>query len=319
MVQNRVSVVLATINRVDELRDALTHMYAQKGVDVELVVIDNGSTDGTREMMMNEFPQAIYQWLPYNMGTHAINIGLEKSTGEFIWFSNNDSYPEEETAFADLIALFRKYQHMHVVGTADVEVNDNYRVYNWHPIPLPKDIPENGVPTCSFHGTGAMVRREVYTQIGGFWDTFLYEEMDFCARAIQAGFEVRYVPHIRTLHFASHKARSPIGRWLMASRNKMRFYWRYFPWFSAVVRSVAFATYFLLQAIPYRATPLQVLDCATGMFATGVRAWRTERNVLTKDQLKRVTLGEGPLDPILRDIRHVVRRKIDKRKRRKQA
>lgn len=318
MVEGRVSVVLATINRVDELRDSLSKMRDQEGVDVELVVIDNGSTDGTREMMAKEFPEAMYEWLPYNMGTHAINIGLEKSTGEFIWFSNNDSNPEEQTAFSELIKLFRAYPHIHVLGTTDVEVHDNYRVYNWHPQSMPDNVPEEGVPTCTFHGTGAMIRRSLYDKIGGFWDTFLYEEMDFCARAIQAGAEIHYVPHIRTLHFASHKARSPIGRWLMASRNKMRFYWRYFPWYSAFIRSCAFGSYFLLQALPYKARPLEILDCLTGMFATGVRAWRTERNVLTKEQLQRVTLGEGPLDPILRDIRHVVRRKIDKRRRRKQ-
>src|SRR5688572_22953765 len=114
-----ISVVIATINRKDELRETLLAYRRQTHPHAELVIIDNGSRDGTREMMGSEFPDIIYEWLPYNMGTHAINIGFERSRGDIVWLSNNDSYPEDPAVFERVVDIFRRFPHVHILGTED--------------------------------------------------------------------------------------------------------------------------------------------------------------------------------------------------------
>jgi len=50
------TVVITTKNRKEELRDALSSVLRQLGVRLEVIVIDDGSTDGTTEMLRSEFP-----------------------------------------------------------------------------------------------------------------------------------------------------------------------------------------------------------------------------------------------------------------------
>lgn len=306
-----VSVVIATINRRDELRDTLYAYKQQTYPHVEIVVIDNGSRDGTREMMAEEFPDVLYEWLPYNMGTHAINIGFERAKGSILWLSNNDSYPEANTCFEQIVSLFERFPHVHIVGTEDVEMNDGGKVYHWHPLVVDKSaMPPDGFVTNNFHGTGAAVRREVLDAIGGFWDSFIFEEMDFCTRAIVAGFSVRYVPSIRTLHFGSPRSRVQVERRLLAAKNMMRYTWRYFPFFRAVGRTAVYWVVYTLYSGLHLAEPLVLLEMQHSMAATVVRTLRRERTVIPAHKLRDVTLGQGVVWPVVQYIGIAIRRNV---------
>lgn len=295
-----ISVVIATINRKDELRQTLLAYKRQTHPQVELVVIDNGSRDGTREMISSEFPEVIYQWLPYNMGTHAINIGFEYSRGDIIWLSNNDSYPEDDCAFEQVVDVFRRFPHVHILGTEDIELNDGGRVYHWHPFDVDKSaVPPDGFVTNKFHGTGAGVRREVLDKVGGFWDTFIYEEIDLCTRAIVAGYNVRYFPNIRTLHLGAPRERVQIERRVMAAKNIVRYTWRYFPLWTALGHTVFYWAVYSLISLRHLNEPAAVLEIQFGMATEMFRAWRRERRVIPADKLRDVTLGKGIVKPIL--------------------
>lgn len=314
--QPLVSVVIATINRKDELRDTLQAYRRQTYPAVELVVIDNGSRDGTREMMHGEFPDVVYEWLPYNMGTHAINIGFERARGSILWLSNNDSYPEDDRAFEQMVAFFQRFPHVHILGTEDIEMNDGGRVYHWHPFEVDKTaMPPDGFVTNNFHGTGAAVRRDVLDAIGGFWDTFIFEEMDFCTRAIVAGFAVRYVPAIRTLHFGSPRSRNQQERRLMAGRNVMRYTWRYFPFFQALGRTAVHWCVYTLYSFLHVRQPSVIFEMQSSMAAAVFSAWRRERTVIPKEKLNEVTLGKGVVKPALSYIGMAVRRNLARRRR----
>ncbi len=306
-----ISVVIATINRKDELRETLLAYQRQTHLRVELVIIDNGSRDGTREMMASEFPDVFYEWLPYNMGTHAINIGFERSRGDIVWLSNNDSYPEDTTAFERVVEIFTRFPHVHILGTEDIEMNDGGRVYHWHPFDVDKTaVPADGFVTNNFHGTGAAVRREVLDTIGGFWDTFIYEEMDLCTRAIAAGFSVRYFPDIRTLHFGSPRERVQVERRILAAKNIMRYTWRYFPLFRALGRSVVYWVVYSLISLRHLNEPAAVLEIQFGMAMEMCRAWRKERRVIPSEKLRDVTLGKGVVMPIVRYLVTAVGRSL---------
>jgi GT2 family glycosyltransferase len=306
----KVSVVIATINRREELRRTLEAYRRQTHRPLEQVVIDNGSTDGTREMMAADFPEVVYEWLEGNRGTAAINRGFARATGDTYWVSNNDSFPEDDDALARVVEILERHPDVDIIGSEDVEVADGHRIYDWHPRRVDKvHAPPDGYPTNLFHGTGAAIRRRVIERIGGFWDRFGYEEMDLCARAIKAGFHVRYVPAIRTLHFSSPRARVLADRWVLAATNMMRFTWRHLPLESALCRSAFYYPYFLMQGVLIGAGPRDLIAVSAGMTRAAREACRGERQPIPRSRLRELTLGLGPVRLTWNHLRQVIRRR----------
>ena len=306
----KISVVIATINRREELRRTIEAYLHQTQRPLEIVVIDNGSTDGTREMMCADFPEVVYEWLDSNRGTAAINRGFALASGDAYWVSNNDSYPECDDALARVVGLLEQCPDVDIIGSEDVEAADGHRIYDWHPIRVNKiDVPPGGYPTNLFHGTGAAIRREVIESVGGFWDWFCFEEMDLCARAIKAGFHVRYVPTIRTLHFSSPRSRVPTDRWVLAATNMMRFTWRHFPLGSALYRSLFYYPYFLMQGVAIRAKAREFRAVITGMPRVAFETWRTARQPIPRNRLRELTLGLGPARLTWNHLRQVSNRR----------
>ena len=82
----RISVVIVSFNRVDQLRENLNAL----GADHHIVVVDNGSQDGA-ETLSEEFPNLRFSRLPKNFGlTKALNIGLRSAEGEYILCLHDD-------------------------------------------------------------------------------------------------------------------------------------------------------------------------------------------------------------------------------------
>ena len=82
----RISVVIVSFNRVDQLRENLKAL----GADHQIVVVDNGSWDGA-EAINEEFPHIRFSKLPKNFGlTKALNIGLRAAEGEYILCLHDD-------------------------------------------------------------------------------------------------------------------------------------------------------------------------------------------------------------------------------------
>lgn len=78
-----VSAVIATFNRAPELRTALSRLLAQTHPVAEILVVDDGSTDGTDAMVRAEFPTVRYVRLPHNAGLiYARNFGFVNTAGD---------------------------------------------------------------------------------------------------------------------------------------------------------------------------------------------------------------------------------------------
>ncbi|MGB9912616.1 MAG: glycosyltransferase family 2 protein, partial [Candidatus Kapaibacteriota bacterium] len=219
----KISVVIATRNRKDDLIRTLQAYRNQNYPDKEIIVVDNCSTDGTKETIPSLFPDVKYYWLPENFDIRSIILGVHWSSGDIIWRCDSDSFPESNDAFERVVEIFTKYPEIDIIATEDVEVRRGYQVWEWYPLKIDRNnIPDTGFVSNGFCGTGAAIRRKVFDKIGGF-DGFGYEEYDFSARAIVAGFNIRYFPNIRTLHFASTTERDVAYRWLCTCEQFVRF------------------------------------------------------------------------------------------------
>lgn len=306
----KISVVIVTRNRKDDLIRTISSFLEQTYRNKEIIVIDNGSTDGTKEAIPQLFPTVHYEWIPENFDVRSIILGVYKSEGDIIWRCDSDSFPESPDAFEKVVEIFQRYPNIDIIAVEDVEVRRGYEVWHWYKKPVDKlNVPLEGYPSAGFSGGGAAIRRKVFETIGGF-NGFGYEEFDFAARAIIAGFNIRYFPNIRSLHFASDSERFRKERWLDTSIQFVRYTWRFFPFWHAVGRSFVIIAFQLLEGIIQRVGLLRFVEGFLSMIATAIHTYRTERMVVPKDKLKLLTISGGVLYNKIKDYQAILLRKL---------
>ena len=116
----KISVIIVTKDRKDDLIVTLAGFMNQTYMNYEIIIVDNASTDGTREMITRDYPSVKYFWLPDNFDIRSINIGIEMSDGDIIWRTDSDSHPDTEFEFQKLIDIFTKHTEIDVISMEDV-------------------------------------------------------------------------------------------------------------------------------------------------------------------------------------------------------
>jgi len=108
-----ISVIIANLNGERYLADCLTSLFAQSFRDFEVIVVDNGSTDGSLNLFRKDFPWVKVIALAENTGfARANNTGFEASSSEYIATLNNDTIVDSGW----LQALYDAAKNDHTVG-----------------------------------------------------------------------------------------------------------------------------------------------------------------------------------------------------------
>ncbi|MCK5478567.1 MAG: glycosyltransferase family 2 protein, partial [Methylococcales bacterium] len=121
------SIVIPTFNRCRLLKRALTSVYKQTYSEYEIIVIDDGSTDGTAEMVQKWFPDVRY-FYQSNKGVSASrNKGLEMAIGGWIAFLDSDDewLPQKLEKQIELLKSTPDYKICH---TEEIWIRDGIRV-----------------------------------------------------------------------------------------------------------------------------------------------------------------------------------------------
>lgn len=116
---NRVSIIMPAYNAEGFITDAIDSVIAQTFVDWELLIVDDGSTDGTKEVInayIHKDPRIRYYHQANGKQGKARNLGIINSTGDYIAFLDADDY-WIRTKLETQIAVFEKYCHVALVCT----------------------------------------------------------------------------------------------------------------------------------------------------------------------------------------------------------
>ena len=89
----KATVVIPNYNGIKYMANCLESLYRLKEQALfRVLVVDNGSTDGSMELIRDNYPQAQLVSLPENTGfCHAVNVGIEKADNPYVILLNNDT------------------------------------------------------------------------------------------------------------------------------------------------------------------------------------------------------------------------------------
>ncbi len=224
-----VSVIILSHNRRDEMREALLSVTAQDYAQVEIVVLDNGSTDGSAEMITSEFPDVRLIALSENIGACAgRNRAFEETSGKYIFQMDNDATVGPDGAIASMVSRMEEEDDLGIIFTR-IEDPSTRRAYR--PGYGGRHV-DDEFYTWRFHGCAAMIRREAIDQAGYYLPEEFFraaEENDLAVRVIDAGFNILYMPSVTAYHTLSPKARDGGEIVYLTVRNNLRVAWKFFP------------------------------------------------------------------------------------------
>jgi len=228
MKQLSLTFIIVSFNTVDLLEKCLKTLFdsiTNSVSEAEVIVVDNGSTDGTIEFIKNNYPDLVLIESIDNLGySKAVNKGAQIAKGDFIAIVNSD-IQVNSNAINLLLDYLKKHRNVGVIGPqmvfpdgkwqrsygevpsivnvfSDVllisVLRDNLKKLLWPLIKLdfyPKDV-------GYIDGAFMLTPREIFNQMNGFDEDFFFyaEDLDYCYRIKRNNYKVVFFPKSKIIH-----------------------------------------------------------------------------------------------------------------------
>lgn len=226
----KLSVCVLTYQARKWLQECLESLYQNTSLSpIEIIVVDNGSTDGVRDMLEVEFPKVKFIGNDCNLGyTKSMNQALRKTEGQYLVQLNPDTLILPK-ALDRLVNFMDEHPQAGICGPKVLNPDESFQKQcrRGEPRPLaiisyffklsklfPNDKrfgeylleyedEDQTLEVAAVSGSCMLIRREVIDQIGYLdEDFFAYQEdTDYCTRARKAGWKVFYVPDSQIIHY----------------------------------------------------------------------------------------------------------------------
>ena len=218
MTEPRVTVVVMTMDRWPDLRQSLPRHAGP------VVLVDNGSHDGTPELVRRHFPHVEVVELPHNRGASARNVGVQLARTPYVAFADDDSWWADGALdrAADVLDAHPRLAVLaaRILVGADEAPDPVCALMAGSPLPPEPDLP--GPAVLGFLACGSVVRRDAFLAAGGFDEVvfFMGEEERLALDLVTLGWGLAYVDEVVAHHHPS-PARDPQGRQVRSRRNEL--------------------------------------------------------------------------------------------------
>jgi GT2 family glycosyltransferase len=240
----KTSVIVLSWNGMEYLEDCLDAVLTQDHPDFEVIVVDNGSTDGSADFVAEHYPQVRLIRNERNLGFAAgNNVGLRAATGDVLVLLNQDTVvqagwlaaltdtlqSDPEIGIAGSKALYPNGSIQHAGGYVSIRGEGIHHGYRREANGQFDRMREVDFVTAA----ALAITRQAFEAIGeldeGFTPAY-YEDVDWCYRAREAGCRVVYVPQAVLIHKeASTVADLSHEGMYLSHRNRMRFVLKHWP------------------------------------------------------------------------------------------
>ena len=207
------TVIVVNWNGRQLLPECLASLARQSLKELEILLVDNGSSDGSVDFVRTEFPSVRILALDRNFGfAGGNNRGILESSGEFVALLNNDAVADPHWAerlteagrdartgiAASRVLLYSDREKLDSAGDGMTVIGVGYK--RGHLAPA-NSYPSAG-PVFGASGCGMLLRRSMLQDVGLFDEDFflIYEDSDLCFRARLRGWECRYTPGAVVYH-----------------------------------------------------------------------------------------------------------------------
>ena len=230
----------------------------------EVIVVDNGSTDGVGELVAHWGGNVSLLEIGRNIGVAARNLAARQARSELLLMLDDDSYPLTG-ALEALVPAFGRDPRLGVAGgrIVDVDLSGALRddgaapgSFDWFLRPPCNGVvPNDGVPAFFFAQCGCVVRRRAFLEVGGCFEPYFFygEELDLTARMVAAGWRVAYFPGATFAHRRGQQGEqsdAAIRRMLRYRiRNQIWYFWLRFPLSVAARRIPAYLAFDFVECV----------------------------------------------------------------------
>lgn len=204
-----VSIIIVNWNGKHHLQKCLPSIYSNGYKRIEVIIVDNSSSDGSQEFIRTEFPQVKLVVNTSNEGfAKTNNIGIKVSSGEYVLFLNNDTLVTPNF----LVELLKSIEENPLIGCVQAKILWMSKkthldsigafltmtgfLYHYRYLCPDEKKYDKRINLFSAKGACMLIRRKVLEKVGLFDEDFFayYEETDLCHRIWISGYKVVYEP-----------------------------------------------------------------------------------------------------------------------------
>ncbi len=203
--KKKVSIITPTYNRPRWLTEAIDSVLAQTYPDIEIIVVNDGSTDDTEQILEPYMDKIVYIYKENNGQGAAVNTGIEAATGEYICrVDDDDLFAPEKIELQ--VEKFEQNPELGLVASDNYTINSEGEILDTKEIP---DFSKQGVfltllQNCIFCQPTVMVRKECLDKVGLYKSIFA-EDYDMWIRI--------------TRHYPVGVIHKPLARYRKHDRN----------------------------------------------------------------------------------------------------
>lgn len=226
----KVSIITPSFNQAQFLPDNIETVSGQQDIELEHIIVDPGSSDGSLEIAMGA-SHALLINEPDRGQSHAICKGYARSTGEILaWLNSDDLYPNPHV-LATVVSAFKNNPRADIVyGNVDFVGEKREFLRKGYVNKKSESLLESFQYQVGIVQPGVFMRRRVYEEVGGPSENFEYcMDYEYWVRKASAGFNWLYIDHVLAHHrwWSGMKTSSGRGDSLIEHFNVCNAYFGY--------------------------------------------------------------------------------------------